>query len=132
VRVEFVRTGDESKQVVASARWTGSAAEPADGPSRELVDRIFRLASVSIDDASLRSFGTNGEVILEPGSLRWFLAAARVRGEAEGLKARFVSDEQTALGWDPAGAYRTFMSNTERLGGGAAASPSETAGPDRS
>jgi hypothetical protein len=55
------------------------------------------------------------------------MAAARVRGEAEGLKARFVQNEEGAMGWDPAGAYRTFMASAERL----AAVPSETSGPDR-
>ncbi|HJP66572.1 MAG TPA: hypothetical protein VKA30_09755 [Actinomycetota bacterium] len=130
MRVEFVRADDESKQVAAAARWTGSAVESETGDpgARELIDRVFRLAPVTVDDPALRSFGTSGEVTLPPGSLRWFIAAARVRGQAEGLKARFVPDGDTGLGWDPAGAYRTFMANTERLG----ASPSERSDPTRS
>lgn len=129
MRVEFVKADDAAGQPVAAARWTGSAVQPDGGgpEAREVIDRVFRLAPVTIDDAALRSFGTNGAVTLPPGSLRWFMAAARVRGEAEGLKARFVQDGQAALGWDPAGAYRTFMASAERM----AAGTTETSGPDR-
>jgi hypothetical protein len=130
VRVEFVRADDESKRAVASATWTGTRVEfdPGDAQARELLEQIFRPAPVTVDEPALRSFGTSGEVTLQPGSGRWFMAAARVRGAAEGLKARFVATDQAALGWDPAGAYRTFVSSAERL----AASPSQAPRPDRS
>jgi hypothetical protein len=53
-------------------------------------------------------------VVLPPGSLRWFQAAARVRGQTEGLSVRFVDQEQGAMGWDPAGAYRPVLEAIER------------------
>jgi hypothetical protein len=76
---------------------------------------------VVVDDPSLRSVGTSGPVVLQPGSLRWFQAAARIRGQQQGLAVRFVAEEQGAMGWDPAGAYRTFPEAAERrvLVGGA-------------
>jgi hypothetical protein len=118
VRVEFLPNQEGASSVVAAATWNGSSAElEAEGEAnRSLLERIFRPASVSVDDPALRSFGTNGEVILQPGSLRWFMAAAKSRGEAEGYRVRFVAEESGALGWDPAGAYRTFMASAERMG----------------
>ena len=120
MRVEFLPNQEGATSVVAGARWNGSSVEfDAEGEAnRALLERIFRPASVSVDDASLRSFGTNGDVMLEPGSLRWFMAAARSRGAGEGYRVRFVADESGVPGWDPAGAYRTFTSSAERLGSG--------------
>jgi hypothetical protein len=117
VRVEFLRDEDGTLRVAAAATWNGASVEfeAGDQQARELLERIFRPAPVSVDDPSLRSFGTRGEVILQPGSLRWVMAAARTRGEAEGLRVRFVSTGPTGVGWDPAGAYRTFASAAERL-----------------
>jgi hypothetical protein len=117
VRVEFLREENGSERVVAGASWTEHGVEPsAQGEEgRAAIERMFRPAPIAIDDPSLRSYGTQGEVTLQPGSLRWFMAAARTRGEAEGLKVRFVADGAGSAGWDPAGAYRTFTSNTERL-----------------
>lgn len=125
MRVEFLPNQEGATSVVVAATWNGSSVEfEAEGEAnRALVERIFRPASVAIDDSALRSFGTNGEVTLQPGSLRWFMAAAKSRGEAEGYRVRFVADDSHALGWDPAGAYRTFMSSAERL-----AAPARTAG----
>jgi hypothetical protein len=54
-------------------------------------------------------------VVLEPGSVRWFLAAARNRAPAEGLGVRFAAEPNTRMGWDPAGAYRPFQTVMERL-----------------
>jgi hypothetical protein len=122
VRVEFLPNQEGASSVVAAATWNGSSVEfEAEGEAnRALVERIFRPASVAVDDPALRSFGTYGEVNLPPGSLRWFMASAKSRGEAEGLRVRFVPDESGALGWDPAGAYRTFTSSAERLGSSSA------------
>ncbi len=118
MRVEFLPNQEGATSVVAAATWNGSSVEfEAEGEAnRTLVERIFRPAPVAIDDPALRSFGTNGEVTLPPGSLQWFMAAAKSRGEAEGLRVRFVTTDSGSLGWDPAGAYRTFSSSAERLG----------------
>jgi hypothetical protein len=80
----------------------------------EALERIFRHIPVVLDDPSLRTVGTSGPVLLQPGSLRWFQAAARIRGWKEGLVVRFVPEDPGAMGWDPAGAYRTFPEAIER------------------
>jgi len=77
--------------------------------------RIFRPTAVAVDDPALRTAGTAGPVVLAPGSLQWFLVAARVRAEAEGLRVRFVPEARTAMGWDPAGAYRPFGDTVARI-----------------
>ena len=118
MRVEFLPNQEGATSLVAAAKWNGSSVEfEAEGEAnRALLERIFRAAPVAIDDPALRSFGTNGEVMLLPGTMRWFMAAAKTRGEAEGLRVRFVATDLGSLGWDPAGAYRTFTSSAERLG----------------
>jgi len=108
---------DAPGQVVAHARWVGPRVEleAEDADVRAAVARVFRPVPVLIDDPSLRTAGTRGAVQLFPGSFRWFLAAARTRSEAEGLKVSFVPSGKGAGGWDPAGAYRTFGTQVERL-----------------
>jgi hypothetical protein len=122
VRAEFYRP-ESPGDVVGSASWTASniSVSAASAPDRPALERIFRHVPVVVDDPSLRSVGTSGPVVLQPGSLRWFQAAARIRGQREGLGVRFVAEEQGAMGWDPAGAYRTFPEAAERrvLVGGA-------------
>jgi hypothetical protein len=78
---------------------------------------VFRPAPVAIDDPSLRAAGTSGPAILFPGTLEWFRAAALIRGQAEGLAVRFVPEGEGKMGWDPAGAYRTFADSNERKEG---------------
>jgi hypothetical protein len=119
VRAEFHRP-DQPEQVVARA-WldAGGAVRvdaPADAPGavREAVRRIFRPVPAAVDDPALRSLGTRGPSVLEPGDLRWFVAAARTRSQAEGLSVRFVPGGEQGMGWDPAGAYRTFTESVER------------------
>jgi len=104
-------------QVVGRATWAEPHVriEADDEGVKETLARIFRPVPVVVEDASLRTAGTSGTVTLEPGSLNWFLAAARSRAEAEGLEVRFVPDVEAGLGWDPAGTYRTFASQVERL-----------------
>src|SRR5205823_1713481 len=82
VRAEFLRPAGDGSELVAAAKWTGSAVEfePRGDDGRGILERIFRPASVAVDDPALRSFGTSGEVTLQPGSARWFMAAARTRG----------------------------------------------------
>ncbi len=67
-----------------------------------------------MDDPSLRSPGTRGPSLLEPGSYAWFRAALRSRAEALDLNVRFVADRIVG-GWDPAAAYRGFEEQIERL-----------------
>jgi hypothetical protein len=119
VRAELFRP-DHPDEVVATA-WPepgGSVRiDPAPDAPEEVgaaVRRIFRPVPVTADDPALRSFGTHGPSMLEPGDLRWFAAAARTRSGAEGLSVRFVPGVEAAMGWDPAGAYRTFQDSVER------------------
>ena len=110
MRAEFVRP-DDPDQVVASARWSAGSVhmDPADDARvTEALRRIFRPSPVTVDEAWLRGPGTSGPVTLEPGDLRWFMEAARARSDGEGLAVRFVDDDWQGMGWDPAGAYRTF------------------------
>ncbi|HEX9890872.1 MAG TPA: hypothetical protein VGB28_02265 [Actinomycetota bacterium] len=105
MKVEFFRPADPSV-VAGTATWDGSRVSVhADDPAvAGALERVFRPASVVLDDPSLRTAGTRGEVVVEPGDLTWFRAAATVRGGREGLGLRFVTDRPG--GWDPAGAYR--------------------------
>ena len=89
--------------VRANEEWFGDAAA-----------RIFRRAPVLVDDASLRTFGTTGPSMLQPGSLEWFEAAARGRSPAEGLAVRMVPEGRGGIGFDPAGLYRPFGEQMER------------------
>jgi hypothetical protein len=101
MRAEFVHP-DEPDRVVGVAVWDGRRAliETEDEEVRSALGRVFRLSSVAVDDPSLRPAGTSGETVIGPGDQDWFQAAARVRGEQEGLSVRFVVDRPG--GWDPA------------------------------
>lgn len=115
MRAAFYRPGSPDT-VVGVAVWNGTGAEVEadDDAVRQAIRRIFRTTPVLIDDPSMRSYGTAGPVVLPPGSLRWFRAAAEARSGAEGLAVRFVPESEGAMGWDPAGAYRTFNDAIER------------------
>ena len=104
-------------QVVGRAIWAEPhvGIEANDDGMKETLAKIFRTIPVVVEDASLRTAGTSGTVTLQPGSLNWFMAAARSRAEPEGLEVRFVPGVGAGLGWDPAGTYRTFASQVERL-----------------
>ena len=99
------------------AEWTegGVRIESDDADVRRAIAAIFRPIPVVVDDSSLRTDGTSGPVQLEPGSFRWFLAAAGSRSEGAGLKVAFEPSGGPAVGWDPAGTYRTFGSQIERI-----------------
>jgi hypothetical protein len=114
-RAEFYRPG-KPHQVVGVAIWSadGVRVESVDEEVREALGRTFRPVPVVVDDPSLRTAGTSGPAVLTPGSLSWFHAAARGRSQEEGLAARIVPDDRTPIGWDPAGAYRTFSSVVAR------------------
>ena len=115
MRAAFHRP-DAPDEVAATATWSlsGVAVDVRDRDAAAALDRIFRRTPVVIDDPALRSFGTSGPAVLEPGDLRWFIAAARTRAEAEGLALRLLPSEGPAMGWEPAGAYRTFADAVER------------------
>jgi hypothetical protein len=129
VRVEFFHP-NAPEDVVGRALWDGRRAvvESKDEEVRKSLERVFRLAPVVANDASMRMLGASGESVLQPGSLEWFRAAALIRaGEAE-LAARVVPDYRVGTGWDPAGDYRTFRNEIRRID---AAEPIEkTTGPD--
>lgn len=105
MRAEFFWPQEPGK-IVATAVWDGREAriDTEHGSVRGMLVRVFRPVPVAVDDPSRRALGTSGDVVAEPGDLDWFLAAAQVRGEKEGLAVRFASDHPG--GWDPAGAYR--------------------------
>jgi len=108
---------DAPDTVVGSAVWRGGEidVEANDESVRQAIHRIFRRTAVVIDDPSMRSYGTAGPVLLPPGSLRWFRGAAQARSDAEGLGVRLMPETQGVMGWDPAGAYRTFNAAIERM-----------------
>lgn len=124
MRAEFFRP-DEPERTEGVATWDGSRAriDAEDKRIRAAIERIFRPTPVSADDPALRSAGASGPVVLQPGSLRWFLTAARTRSEAEGLAVRAVPQAREGVGWDPAGAYRTFGEVVERKERAAAGPP---------
>jgi hypothetical protein len=116
VRVRFAKP-DAPEQIVAEASWDGSQVrfDAEEQDVREALQRIFRPTPIVLEDRSLLPAGTSGAVELEPGSLQWFLGAARVRAEAAGFKAVFVPEGTGQPGWDPAGGYRPFARQVERL-----------------
>jgi hypothetical protein len=116
MRAAFYRL-DDPDAVVGAASWTGAGVdvEADDESARRAISRIFRPTPVVIDDPAMRSYGTAGPVLLSPGSPRWFRAAAETRSGAEGFGVRFIPESSGAMGWDPAGAYRTFDDAIERM-----------------
>jgi hypothetical protein len=117
VKIEFHRPDDDEKRTLATAAWNGRAATVSsdDVELRMRLQRVFRATRVAIDDASYRRMGTSGVVVVPPGDLGWFRAAAIVRAPSEaGLVPRFVP-EITENGYDPAGNYREFEAQVERL-----------------
>ncbi len=114
MRAEFYRD-DDPKRVLATVGWGPRGVDvTGDEELKARIRGIFRRTPVVVDDPSFRSQGTSGPVVLHPGTLVWFRAAAQTRGSAEGLKVRFVPEGQDVMGWDPAGAYRAFSESVER------------------
>jgi hypothetical protein len=106
---------DGSETVVAVARWRdGRASIDILDPSVTGLDAVVRPTPVAVDDPALRSQGTAGEVLLQPGDRDWFLAAVRTRSAALGLSVRFVPDAGPG-GWDPASGYRRFDEQVDKL-----------------
>ena len=115
MRAEFYRPG-QPEAVVGVAVWSKDAIRVTaeEDAGREALNRIFRRTPVSVDDPSLRSFGTAGPVMLGPGTLPWFRIVAQSRAREEGLAVRLSPEGREAMGWDPAGAYRSFAASIER------------------
>jgi len=134
VKVEFYRSAPAAERddaeaappsLVGTATWTDGepVVECADEELRATLQRAFRKTPVVTDDASYRRFGTHGEVLIHPGDLEWFRAAAFVRAPAEaGVEARLVPGV-TEGGYDPAAQYRGFEDSIERLSSHSDASP---------
>jgi hypothetical protein len=120
MRAEFYRP-DVPDSVVGTVDWNGEGLrfDTADGDVKASLARIFRKLPLTVDDPALRTAGTNGPTTLPPGTLAWFMAAARIRAQDEGLSVRLVPEGEGGMGWDPAAAYRTFaqaMERKERIG----------------
>jgi hypothetical protein len=115
VRAEFYRP-DAPEVVLGAGVWTGSGVDVVaeDDDVREAIRRIFRPAAVAVDDPALRTAGTAGPVVLSPGGVQWFTAAARNRSDEEGLAVRLAAGWGGGAGFDPAGAYRPFAGVVER------------------
>ena len=102
---------------VASVTWHEGriSIECDDEELRTAIAHAFRRIPLVVDDASLRSAGTSGELVLQPGDLEWFRGVSLVRVAAEtGLIARFVPGV-TVGGYDPAANYRRFPEQIRRL-----------------
>lgn len=116
MRIELYRP-DHPESVVAEARWADGrpTVEIHDEEIRRTGLRLFRAVPVVAEDPSLLPAGASGAVVLQPGSLEWFRAAAITRSAEEGLAARIVPEATGVGGWDPAAAYRTFPQAVARL-----------------
>jgi hypothetical protein len=102
---------------VAVAIWLEGrpVVEADDRAIEEAIEHSFRQTPVVVDDPSLRSAGSSGEQMLQPGHLEWFRAVAQFRVPAEtGLVARTVPGVARG-GYDPAANYRRFSEQIERL-----------------
>ena len=115
MRVELHRPASPD-DVVGRATWNGTVVrlEAEEDDVRVARSRIFRATPVATDDPSYRPQGTHGEVVIQPGSLLWFRAAAFVRAPAFDLVARVIPGVREG-GWDPAAQYETFPRVIERL-----------------
>ena len=128
MKVEFYRPAlDDSdpdavaaaaQDVVATAEWQGGVAHIAcqDPELHVTLTNVFRPTAVVVEnDSSYRRLGTAGPVVLQPGDLEWFRAAAQIRAAKEtGLIARLVPGVR-AGGFDPAAGYREFGDAIDRL-----------------
>jgi hypothetical protein len=116
MRVELRNPDPEDDTVVATASWDGTVTvESEDAALRERLEHAFRSTPVVTDDSSYRRQGTSGAVVVQPGDLEWFRAAAQVRAPAEtGLRACLIPGI-TRGGFDPASNYRPFSEQLEWL-----------------
>lgn len=116
MKVEFYDAADEERTKLASVAWIDGVVVVSsdDDELASKLRRSFRRTPVVTDDAAFRRLGTHGEVVLQPGDLEWFRAAAQVRATEEtGLAATVVPE--IVGGYDPAANYRTFDEQIEHL-----------------
>ncbi len=117
MRVEFYRA-DDPDTVLATGVWeSGRATLESEDPDlqRALTDAFRSTPVLVAGDDSYRGPGTSGPVVVQPGSLEWFRAAAQVRAPVEtGLASRLIPGVREG-GFDPAAGYRSFESALERL-----------------
>lgn len=113
MRAELYRR-EQADDVVAIVTWADGGSSLDAREDVPGLNRLLRPTPVVTDDPSLRSPGTSGEVVLEPGSVAWFRAALTTRAPELGLAVRFVAERITG-GWDPAAAYTPFEEQVERL-----------------
>ena len=128
MKVEFYRPAPEgaepdavaaaAQEVVAIAEWRDGAAHVtcSDAELNQALANVFRPTAVVVEnDSSYRRLGTDGPVVLQPGGLEWFRAAAQIRAPKETrLAARLVPGVR-AGGFDPAAGYRQFGDAIDRL-----------------
>ena len=103
--------------LVGTATWREGevVVDSDDDDVRAALVRAFRKTPVVTDDASYRRQGTHGEVMVPPGDLEWFRAAAFSRAQDEAsVEARLVPGVAEG-GYDPAAGYRRFEDSIERL-----------------
>ena len=115
MRIEVHRPASPD-DAVGHATWNGTVVrfEAEEDEVRAALSRIFRPTPVATDDPSYRRQGAHGEVVIQPGSLVWFRAAAFVRAPEFDLVARAIPDVREG-GWDPAAQYEPFPRVIERL-----------------
>ena len=116
MKVEFFHP-EAPDVVVATASWRDGRAsvDSGDDDVAQALWKVFRSTPVVVDDPAYRRQGTSGEVMIQPGTLAWFRAAAQVRAHEAGFASRLVP-EVAEGGYDPAAQYRTFEESIERLG----------------
>lgn len=105
------------RTLVGTATWRDGEVlvDSDDVDVRAALVRAFRTTPVVTNDASYRRQGTHGEVMVPPGDLEWFRAAAFSRAPDEAdVEARLVPGV-TEGGYDPAAGYRRFEDSIERL-----------------
>jgi hypothetical protein len=116
MRIELYRE-DDPEHPVAGASWDGRqvGVEAGEDELRSKVERMFRRTPVVVADPAMLPQGSHGEVVVQPGTLGWFRAAAFARAGEVGLKVRVVPEVLGQGGWDPAASYRTFREQTDRV-----------------
>jgi hypothetical protein len=130
MRIELYRE-DDPEHPVAGASWDGRTVgvdAGDDGDLRSKVQRMFRLTPVVVSDPAMLPQGSRGEVVVQPGTVGWFRAAAFARAGEVGLKVRVVPEVVGQGGWDPAASYRTFREQTDRVVASGYTSPAPQAG----
>ena len=128
MRIELYEEGNP-EHPVAGASWDGRdvTIDPSGDELSAGVRRMFRRTPVVVSDAAMLPRGSRGDVVVQPGTLGWFRAAAFARAGEVGLKVRVVPEVVGQGGWDPAASYRTFREQTDRVVASGYATPATPA-----